>query len=89
MRHKHIGTYLGAAIKDMIAADEVFESKIAEAKRFHAGKTSDVGRMLSTGVAELQRLHAPVVEARRRLLELLAQNAVSDEERKALLAPAD
>jgi hypothetical protein len=45
--------------------------------------------MLTTGVAELQRLHAPVVEARRRLLELLAQEAISDEEREALLAPAD
>jgi hypothetical protein len=87
MRHKHIGTFLGAAIKEFVAADEILERKIAEAKRRHDANPTDTGRLLATCVLELQRLHKPVIEARARLLNLLAQAAISDEELAALLAP--
>jgi hypothetical protein len=87
MRHKHIGTFLGSAIHELVEANKTFQAKIAQAKRRHTANNSDTGRLLATGIVELERLHAPVIEARERLLHLLAQEAISEEEVAALLAP--
>lgn len=74
MRHKHIGTLLGAAIQELVDADKAFEAEIAKP------------RALSR--SEMLRLHRHVADARAKLLHFLAQEAISDEERAALGAQA-
>lgn len=78
VRHKHIGTFLGAAIHDLVEADKFFEAALIRHGRL------DYGSLVAQ---QLERLHLPVVEARKRLLHLLAQEAVSHEERAALEDP--
>jgi hypothetical protein len=75
MTHEHEANWLGKAIEDFVDANRLFERKLAE-YRWVSGD-------------DVRRLHAPVVEARQRLLLVLVQEAVSDEEREALLGKSD